>query len=718
MTTIYNASPQWYANQRSVGRFWVTDPEFGPPNPPDIAVSVQTTLSAAKSAGGAYACIPRGLWQWKTPVTIDLFAILSRPMGLRCVPGTRIQLAMNVTSNACLEVDNTTNAQFLVKDFYFLGAGNNLADCSSVLIIGGLLLERSNFFGVTAGADFGVVLGGGGPAKVTDTGFYGCGCLPAAAPGGCLVLEQCTGKVTDCVFQDSDGLGGHLPSIGGASWITLFGGSINVEVDTSQFGQSQNASILVSNTGPFSGPLKTPPILKVKNSSFNTANPLVGTAAASIKGIGHVAMIYLENLDFGSSSDSRTHVNVEHCDYLVVDGVATNNTRAGVDPSVLQGDFRMVSGVGNGTWDLRNIQVRPGGGRGSTPILDFSAGAPSALTINTSGIAVAQPPSLPGLKFWLRSDLGSTAGVIAHVTSSGATYAAVTPLHHLDFLIDGYTVIATFTGAENSQGTFLTAINSVANLSLGLLASIAGVEILYQAVAPNSSLSGVSSGQILASTSADVLTSLGLTVGPFIPAVATAVTDESGLADATHNVTAPGGNGPTWTRSAPAFKNTSTWTFAAATAEALVSGAWSVPLPQPYTIALIARQTTAAVVVAFDGGALLQCAISGDAAETGIHLNAGNAVVFPTPDPTVPRCWICTFAGANSTVSISSDTNAAPQDAGANTLTAVTIGNLHGGASAGFEIADIIILDHAATLQDRRTINQYANAFHGITLLP
>ena len=48
-------------------------------------------------------------------------------------------------------------------------------------------------------------------------------------------------------------------------------------------------------------------------------------------------------------------------------------------------------------------------------------------------------------------------------------------------------------------------------------------------------------------------------------------------------------------------------------------------------------------------------------------------------------------------------------NAGTNTLTGTTIGQIGGGGtSAGWEISDIIILDHAATLTDRRRINQYA----------
>ena len=706
--TVYSASPEWYGNQRSVGKFWVTDPEFGPPNPTDIAVSIQAALNGAKAAGGGEVWIPPAPggvpWSWKTEVSIDLLAILTKAMSLRCVPGTRIQLNIASPSfNNALSISNVDSNRFTLADFYFRGAGNGTTDAASVIQIGSAVLERCNFYGITASSSFGVVLAGG-LCSFYDCGWYACGC--STAPGGCLVLNG-TATVESCTFVDVDGLADSASV--GASWVTLYGSDINATFINCSFDEDQNASILIDGSGPFSVPFLSKPVVTLIGCAFNTANPSSGTASASIKSdAGGAASIYLENCLFQDSDGVRSAVNLTNGGNLVIDGVTTNVA----GQKVSGGDFKLVSQGGNGSWSLRNIMLRPG----SSPIFDFSGGAPSSLSISTTGQPIAQPPSLPGLLAWFRPDLGTTAGVVASVTTVSFAFAPVTAGHHLDLLINGYPISIVFSGAENSQASYIATINAAFPGTVFASPSVA--QILIQALTIGGLTSGASSGSIVGTTSADVLANLGLSVGPFTsPGVITAVTDQSGLADSTHNLTAPGGVGPTYLRSSPTMGGWDSWTFASG--ESLVSSVWATPLPSPYTVVIIGRQTTAAIVDAFDGLAANQSSISGNAAENALTLNGGTPAAFTITNPTTIQVWICEFSGAASTISKSSDTIASPQNAGTNTLTGTTIGQIGGGGtSAGWEIGDIIILDHAATLQDRRRINQYAWARYGVTLLP
>src|SRR4029077_19445590 len=103
------------------------------------------------------------------------------------------------------------------------------------------------------------------------------------------------------------------------------------------------------------------------------------------------------------------------------------------------------------------------------------------------------------------------------------TYAAVTANHHLDLKVNGIPYIFTFTGAENNQAAFFAVINGVSP-SVITATNAAGQTQLNVIQAFN----GILSGEVLASSSADVLASLGLAAGVFTtPATVTALVDQS-----------------------------------------------------------------------------------------------------------------------------------------------------------------------------------------------
>lgn len=98
----------------------------------------------------------------------------------------------------------------------------------------------------------------------------------------------------------------------------------------------------------------------------------------------------------------------------------------------------------------------------------------------------------------------------ATLTSSGATYAGVSSGMHLDLSVNGVAVTTTFAGTEITQGDFRTAILAAAvAASASLSIATASTELTYTSGVRGSS----SSVNVLSTTSAAVLTALGLTVG-------------------------------------------------------------------------------------------------------------------------------------------------------------------------------------------------------------
>ena len=114
-------------------------------------------------------------------------------------------------------------------------------------------------------------------------------------------------------------------------------------------------------------------------------------------------------------------------------------------------------------------------------------------------------------------------GSQATLLGAGATYLAVVAGHQLDLQFNGIgPVTVTFTGAEVGQAAFHAAINAVLNL-FGMptgATAVAGVansggQSLFSAPF----LGSFSGGEVLPTTDADVLASLGIAVAPFVSAV-------------------------------------------------------------------------------------------------------------------------------------------------------------------------------------------------------
>ena len=92
-------------------------------------------------------------------------------------------------------------------------------------------------------------------------------------------------------------------------------------------------------------------------------------------------------------------------------------------------------------------------------------------------------------------------------TGAAATYAAVTAGHTLNVVIGGVTYPVTFAGTENTQALFLSAINAAIQ---GAAAFNAAGQVKLQTDIEGSAATGS-----IAASDADVLASLGLTVGAF-----------------------------------------------------------------------------------------------------------------------------------------------------------------------------------------------------------
>lgn len=131
--------------------------------------------------------------------------------------------------------------------------------------------------------------------------------------------------------------------------------------------------------------------------------------------------------------------------------------------------------------------------------------------LGSPGVGV--PPRLPF----------RVTGSQATLLGAGATYAAVVAGHQLELRFDGVAspVIVTFDGTENNQALFIAKINATLNL-FGMptgATAVAGVansagQLLFSAPF----LGSLSGGEVLPTTDADVLASLGIAAGPFLAA--------------------------------------------------------------------------------------------------------------------------------------------------------------------------------------------------------
>jgi hypothetical protein len=116
-------------------------------------------------------------------------------------------------------------------------------------------------------------------------------------------------------------------------------------------------------------------------------------------------------------------------------------------------------------------------------------------------------------------------GSQARLLGAGATYLAVPPGNNLSLSFNGIPQIVTipFTGAEVGQAAFHAAINAFLTLlgmPTGATAAASVADSAGQSLFVAPFLGTFSGGAVLAASSAAVLASLGIAVGPFAVAVA------------------------------------------------------------------------------------------------------------------------------------------------------------------------------------------------------
>jgi hypothetical protein len=659
----------------------------------DVGIGVKNALLALIAAGGGGTVyippLPGGQhWGWITNVGVvpGLFRVL---VALKGGPGTAIDITLANPGGYALLFQNLFYSTFHIHDLNFYGLGGATPACASVInsTATSTLLERCYFYQLLSDtADTGVItLGGTG--HVTDCGWFSSGSRQAR--GGCLLIGGGTSVVVErCDFEDVDGTGGSVSD--GTSWVFVED-TQTICFRNCFFDEDQNAAIR------FDAQTTRPSVL-IESCLFNTANSgatAPPNASVRVTGAKGVATLAMRDCQFQFAGNDRVAADLTNVDFFELRNINTDyfNGQASVT-----GDVRLVCRAGNGSWELRNVNTR------QNIVLDFSQGAPKQLSLNTklATTPVLLPSSLP-CQTWLRPNMGPTFSSFATITGAGATYAAVTAGHHLDLEIDGSTYAIGFTGAENTQLAFFLVINSIVQF---LVATNSGGQTTLTATPTEN----VSSGTVLNTSSADVLASLGLTAIPFTPAVIGTLADQSGAADATHNVTS--GSGPTYSRSVAAFGGKPTMTFAAG--QFLLSPAWTTPIAQPFTICWVGRQTLAATAYVSDGLAAGQAHINGVASEAALHLNAGVDANFPilTSGATI---WVARFNGATTTLSVNGGVGVT-LPAGAGGMTGLKLGNSQAGGQGGWELAEYVIVSGLMTEQQEEQYVTYASAEWGLPL--
>lgn len=701
------ASPAWYANERAIGHYWVNDPIFPDPST-DVGLSVQAALTAILNAGGGGSilipALPNGAhWTWKTSIVQNTteFGLHIELCGM---PGTIIDVALSNTSSYVFYLININNGLVAARNLVFLGPATGIGDTAGVLLLasGHTLIERCQFYGISTNQAFTGMVGGNN-LHMRDCKIVGCGHV--GATGGTVFLAGGAAIIENVLFQDIGSFDGRsFGAIEGATgaWIYSENAS-HIEIQECDFDEAQNAAIWIDLLS--SSPDAT---VAVTSCAFNTANPAVGTTPASIKvtrqGLGQLSVL---DSVFNESANRTAfdlanvgQFNLERCQGLYQGQITTQQAINGVCRS------------GNGHFYLSNNYA--------SVLIDTSVAAPISMldvglglsALRPIGTTAAIPGGFAGCAAAYLSNVGTFLSPLATDLGSAAPpYTAVTANHHLDMLLDG-TVPSTivFTGTENSQATFFTTINGSGSLCSA--SNSAGKTLLSVL-----ELNGVCSGSILGSSSADVLTTLGLSVGAFTsPAIVAQLTDESGLNDATHNL---GGAGATQQAPDTSFNGQPTLAFRAA--QSLTSPAWSSALAQPFAIMLVGRQRVGATAYVSDGATADQCSISGNAANNAVTLNAGVAATFPVSDTTKAHAYVFVVNGSNSQLYLDCETPMPAQNAGANSLTALTLGNQGGGASlAGWDIAGWFVrplLSGVPTHQLAKSFLEYASKQWGIPLL-
>lgn len=649
-------------------------------------------------------------WGWITNIN-NILNTNGFDIWLRGEPGCVVDLNLANSSIEALYAINNINGIFRVSDVVFTGKNGAVVDAAAVFNLGGALhaiFDRVQLYGVRTDAPIsGAIASNNGDFR--NCNFLGCGFL-GPSNGGVCYLEGGVFTFSHCNWNDFGQFGGTAyGAIQGpnGSWVqaTTFQ---NIVIDNCEFDEDQHAAVWCHQSS--AGTALNGSAVYIRATNFNAANPVLGPGQASIlvDGVG-VNSVVVDSCTFGSPANricadltSVSSMRMSRCIGTYFDG-------ANFDALAIN----VISRSGNGHWIFENniSQVR----------LDTSAGAPESVLITSKGTTAPHPTSIAGCRLFLLPDVGVTFGASATTTGSGATYAAVTAGHHLDVRVDGITFIFTFAGTEASQAAFHAVINTTSP-SVISAANAAGQTQLVTNAGFAQGFNGINSGEILTSSSADVLTSLGLASGQFASAATvTALLDQSGLVDATHNVSSGAGGAPTMIGVSAAFGGQPTLLFSGT--QSLISSVWSSSLPQGFTVLIVGRQVTAGTVYAFDGLAGNQAAIFSKTSDNTVHLDAGLDAAFLSGAAvnvtsagaffgdfehqlSVPAGFVTVLAGAKR----SSESH----DPGGGALTGVTVGNKgDGSSSAGWEIGAVAVYDHGLADSEIGALSTWARQRFG-----
>lgn len=689
----------------------------------DIGPSVQSALFAAQLALGGVIYIPPrfdGLpWIWLTSSQISYTV-----QGTGIAPGT-VEIRGSATQIIVEEgqfgfpllnvIDNSNSMSFAVRSITFLGDNAHGDDCPRLLSVscGVVEYDHVNAYGIQSRDGFGIVEAvAGTEVYVHDCIFAGChrineGGVLYVAGGGVLVdnvrfAEQINaggvnygkgappahvytrGNTAPMTYRSCTWAGDGFANA--QVWYKVPSGSPTEKVTFSGCYFTMSAS--TGNTGP-------PCILIEGTPSQPLTDGLDIIEGCVFQDVGgHREILQPQPI-----------ATIKNCGQTRLVGCGLSSSLRlnplNTDPNLIPAKGIIPLG-GNGP-----IYFEQNSGPTIHPY--FVTEAP-ILVESSANQQVLYPAH--GSSAYYDSNEGLTISIGAAVVGAGATYAPVTAGHTLTLLYTppGTTVVS-FSGAENSQATFLATLNAA--LAPFATASNSGGQIRIQLVG-NLQMYGASSGSIV-SGSADVLASLGLTVGafPILPRVSNQ-SDNSG----TGNLLS-GSVSSACSLLNPDANANGRATLQFRTTDLLATFGAFVAIPQPWAIVLIGRQRVAATAYACDGAVADQASISGRAAENVIHFNAGTDTTWPVPDTTQLHVYICEGNGASSRVSIDSDQPMAAQNAGTNTVTGLTEGNIGGGgASAGWDIEafGIIPLTGPMTLQQRQAINAYASVWWGIPI--
>jgi hypothetical protein len=679
--------------------------------PADLGPGIQGALNAANANCGGWIYIPPIIggahWVQQSDVVIDL---ASNPADISIQgASTIVRVSDPDVGSEFIAVQNGRLVN--CRDIIFTGDPAVGVDGAAILDLSSnqnVNVERMQFWGLRSDSGgLGIAtLGFNGLVNVKACTFWGCGFF--GATGG--VLQVSGQAIIEAVrFVDFDTFcGTAYNKVGGGvtAWVYCERSPSFIIRDSFFDETVAHASVWINSASVNAIGRST-----IQRSIWNTPHITVGSSSIRISGFQQDEVV-IEDCKFMSGITNPSFFVI---DLANVDKVSIRRSTLGVD--AIRPPFAAT------IFQSRNIKVQPpqAGGtgvhylelvecKGAPYVVDFSAAAPDTAVETYNGETTFYPVG-NGTRAWFDSEFLVTVNPTFQQGTLG-TFVAVVPGHHLDMIIqDQGPVSAVFTGAEVGIAAFIAALTpSPLGVTGATFTNVAGQLKVSSAAAGN-----VSFGQILGTSSADVLASLGLTAAVLPPPTVAAWGDSSGLADATHNL-AEATNPPVYQYNNAAGGNRASINFTGI--QQLLSAVWSAPLPQPFCIVIVGRQTSAAQVYAASNLTTPNWAVYGVAAENVIHQAATNDNAYPVSNTNAIQAYVIPFDGARSGVQVSGFEPLALTDCGAGSLTGLTVGNLTGGgAHAGWEIFGLWVVDHHPTTDEIDKFNAYAARKYGFPLI-